>query len=50
MTGGVRAIALPGGIAAVTPALHGALANLFAGFHLIIEKSIRVDDFIKQEP
>jgi hypothetical protein len=50
MTGGVRAIALPGGTAAVAPALHGTLANPFAGFHLIIEKSTRVGAFIKPEP
>ncbi len=37
-----------GGLA-VALALQDTLANLFAGFHLLIEKSIRVGDFIKLE-
>lgn len=37
-----------GGLA-VALALQDTLANLFAGFHLIIEKSIRVGDFIRLE-
>jgi small-conductance mechanosensitive channel len=37
-----------GGLA-VALALQDTLANLFAGLHLLIEKSIRVGDFIKLE-
>jgi small-conductance mechanosensitive channel len=37
-----------GGLA-VALALQDTLANLFAGFHILIEKSIRVGDFIKLE-
>jgi small-conductance mechanosensitive channel len=37
-----------GGLA-VALALQDTLANLFAGFHLLIEKSIRVGDFIRLE-
>lgn len=37
-----------GGLA-VALALQDTLANLFAGFHLLIEKSIRVGDFVKLE-
>ena len=37
-----------GGLA-VALALQDTLANLFAGFHLLVEKSIRVGDFVKLE-
>ncbi len=37
-----------GGLA-VALALQDTLANLFAGFHLLIEKSIRVGDFVRLE-
>ena len=37
-----------GGLA-VALALQDTLANFFAGFHILIEKSIRVGDFIKLE-
>jgi small-conductance mechanosensitive channel len=37
-----------GGLA-VALALQDTLANLFAGFHLLVEKSIRVGDFIRLE-
>jgi len=37
-----------GGLA-VALALQDTLANLFAGFHLIVEKSIRVGDFVRLE-
>lgn len=37
-----------GGLA-VALALQDTLANLFAGFHILLEKSIRVGDFIKVE-
>ena len=37
-----------GGLA-VALALQDTLANLFAGIHILVEKSIRVGDFIKLE-
>lgn len=37
-----------GGLA-VALALQDTLANLFAGFHILLEKSIRIGDFIKVE-
>ena len=37
-----------GGLA-VALALQDTLANLFAGFHLLVEKSIRVGDFVRLE-
>jgi small-conductance mechanosensitive channel len=37
-----------GGLA-VALALQDTLANLFAGFHILVEKSIRVGDFIRLE-
>lgn len=37
-----------GGLA-VALALQDTLANLFAGFHILVEKSIRVGDFVKIE-
>ncbi len=37
-----------GGLA-VALALQDTLANLFAGLHILVEKSVRVGDFVKLE-